>query len=98
MTDELKEPNVKVGIKEVGKYLHAILREFQISHFVYLYSFDSSLRIVAELKDLLEPVGVIEITRRYTVKIPNKNNPKQMLNRHEIKFEKIAALKSLKWS
>jgi len=98
MTD-MKNPHIIIGNEHLGNYLHAILREFQTSHHIYIYYFDNKSSVVGELFQLLQFVGIDEITRRMPpIEIPSKKRPDVMLKRYEIRWDKIAPLKSLKWS
>lgn len=96
--DALKKPFIILGNKPLGNYLHAILKEFQTSHHVYIYYFENKSTLLADLYQLLQFVGVEEIHRRYPpVEISSKTNPDNLIKRYEIRWDKIAPLKSLKW-
>ena len=97
-TTDMKKPFIVIGHKPIGNYLHAIIKEFQTSHHIYLYYFEDCSQKIADLYQLLQFVGIEEQHRRYPpVEIVSKNNPNNMLKRYEVRWDKIAALKSLKW-
>lgn len=96
--DALKKPYIILGNKPLANYIHAILEEFKTSHYIHLYYFESKSNLVAELYQLLQFVGIEEIHRRYPpVEIQSKSNPDKMIKRYEVRWDKIAPLKSLKW-
>ena len=95
---DFKKPYVIVGKKPIGNYLHAILEELQTSHFIYLYYFEDNTRAISHLYQLLQFVGIEEQHRRYPpIEIVSKNDPNKKIKRYEVRWDKIAALKSLKW-
>ena len=106
----MKEPRVIIGNpfiecikckaqmpKPIGVYLHAILMVYQTHHYVYLYYFDDKSTIVNNLYALLQFIGVQEIYKRSFIEVPSKSNPTIMIKRFEVRWDKIAALKSLRW-
>lgn len=94
----LKEPYVIIGNKPLGNYLHAILEELQTSHHIYLYYFENRIQMISDLYQLLQFVGIEEQHRRYPpVELPDKFDPNKKIKRYEVRWDKIASLKSLKW-
>lgn len=83
--------------KPIGVYIHAILTIFQTSHYVYVYYFEDKSTTIDSLYALLQFVGIEELHRRYYVEVPSKNSPDIKIKRFEVRWDKIASLKSLRW-
>lgn len=92
---DFKKPYVIIGSKPIGSYLHAILQEFQMSNYVYVYYFEDKSQIISSLFGLLMYVGIVEIRRRHIKEVPSLHNPKIFINRYELRWDKNPELKSL---